>query len=259
MEHPVVGGYEPHKVALRRAHRPGLRRRSARSSSCAGPGRCRRRRSLPPGVSGYDPKLQDRDERLRPARAPARCSTCTATSTATATAGASSPTASRWCWNSRPSPPSWRAQLQRAVAEGMKASACASSSRSPPGRRTSRPAAPASCMMWGTGWSGRAARRRLFPRRAATARNKGQSNHARFDLPAFNALYERQRALPDGPERDALIQQALQAVGGLHAAQGHRHPSRAWVTHPRVHGYVPHPFIRDILALHGRGSGGPAH
>ena len=38
--------------------------------------------------------------------------------------------------------------------------------------------------------------------------NKGQANHARFDLPAFNALYERQRVLPDGPERQALIDEA---------------------------------------------------
>ena len=28
---------------------------------------------------------------------------------------------------------------------------------------------------------------------------------ARFDLPRFNALYERQRVLPDGPERLALM------------------------------------------------------
>ena len=31
--------------------------------------------------------------------------------------------------------------------------------------------------------------------------NAGQSNRARFRLPAFDRLYERQRVLPDGPER----------------------------------------------------------
>jgi hypothetical protein len=37
---------------------------------------------------------------------------------------------------------------------------------------------------------------------------KGQSNPSRFDLPAFNALYERQKQLPDGPERQALMSEA---------------------------------------------------
>ena len=59
-------------------------------------------------------------------------------------------------------------------------------------------------MMWGVAWSGA----------SPTARSswslgygpdKGQANHARFDLPEFNALYELQRVLPDGPERDAVI------------------------------------------------------
>src|SRR5690606_32499676 len=64
-------------------------------------------------------------------------------------------------------------------------------------------------MMWGTGWSGALPDGGYFLD-VLHGPNKGQSNHARFDLPAFDALYERQRRLPDGPERDALIQQALE-------------------------------------------------
>ena len=78
------------------ARSPGLRRR-ARDPLI------RRGQAIPaqspivPHTSGYDPDVQDRDERLRPGAGARRCSTCTATSTATATAGASSPTARRWC------------------------------------------------------------------------------------------------------------------------------------------------------------------
>ena len=108
MENPVVGGYTPEKVALRRAIALGYnideeirRLRAARRS--------RRRRIVPPRTAGYDPTLPHRDRATttRPARR--RCSTCTATSTATATAGASSPTAARWCSSSPPSPTSARA------------------------------------------------------------------------------------------------------------------------------------------------------
>ena len=35
---------------------------------------------------------------------------------------------------------------------------------------------------------------------------------ARFELPAFDALYERIQVLPDGPERDALFEAAKKLV-----------------------------------------------
>ena len=35
--------------------------------------------------------------------------------------------------------------------------------------------------------------------------NSGESNDAHFALPAYDRLFERQRVLPDGPERDALM------------------------------------------------------
>jgi ABC-type transport system substrate-binding protein len=38
--------------------------------------------------------------------------------------------------------------------------------------------------------------------------NAEQSNDARFRLPAFDALYERQRSMPDGPERLAVMREA---------------------------------------------------
>ena len=69
MDNPVVGGYTPEKVALRRAialaydSRAEIRlvRKSAR--------RCPRRPPSAPLTFGYDPNLQDDDERPRPGRA----------------------------------------------------------------------------------------------------------------------------------------------------------------------------------------------
>jgi ABC-type transport system substrate-binding protein len=37
--------------------------------------------------------------------------------------------------------------------------------------------------------------------------SKGQANHSRFDLPAWNALYKQARVLPDSPQRDALYRE----------------------------------------------------
>jgi ABC-type oligopeptide transport system substrate-binding subunit len=74
--------------------------------------------------------------------------------------------------------------------------------------------------------------------------NKGQSNHARFDLPAFNALYTAQAQLPDGPERNALIHEAKR-LGVAYMPQkitGHRILND--LLHPWVVGYRRHPFLR---------------
>jgi hypothetical protein len=58
-------------------------------------------------------------------------------------------------------------------------------------------------MMWGVGWIAGAPDADYLPG-AAYGPNKGQANHARFDLPAFNTLYERSH-LPNGPERQRVM------------------------------------------------------
>jgi len=40
----------------------------------------------------------------------------------------------------------------------------------------------------------------------------GQTNYAMFDLPEYNALYEKARRLPDGPERNALYARMVKII-----------------------------------------------
>ncbi len=40
----------------------------------------------------------------------------------------------------------------------------------------------------------------------------GQTNYAMFDLPEYNALYERAKRLPDGPERNALYARMVKLI-----------------------------------------------
>jgi oligopeptide transport system substrate-binding protein len=40
----------------------------------------------------------------------------------------------------------------------------------------------------------------------------GQTNYAMFDLPEYNALYERSKLLPDGPERNALYAKMVKLI-----------------------------------------------
>jgi ABC-type transport system substrate-binding protein len=77
-------------------------------------------------------------------------------------------------------------------------------------------------------------------------KNKGLSNHARFDLPAFNAVYDRQRELPDGPEREALIAQAKKLAAAYLPYKPTVHSAGSWLTRAGVVGYRPHPYLRDV-------------
>ena len=47
--------------------------------------------------------------------------------------------------------------------------------------------------------------------------HKGMSNLGRFDLPEFNALYDRAKRLPNGPERVKLYREMSRLVVELHA------------------------------------------
>jgi hypothetical protein len=102
MEHPVVGGYDAGQGGAAPRHRRWRYDMQREIDQVYRGQAIPRSRHQPAGLR-LRPGLPQRRRRPTTCRAPRRCSTCTATPTATATAGASSPTASRWCWNARPS------------------------------------------------------------------------------------------------------------------------------------------------------------
>jgi ABC-type transport system substrate-binding protein len=70
----------------------------------------------------------------------------------------------------------------------------------------------------------------------------GPENNARFNLPAFNALYERARALPDSPERTQLFDRMTQMVIAYAPWRMTYHVLEDSVRHPWIGTYVPHPI-----------------
>ena len=89
MEHPLVGGYTPDKVALRRADRTRLLDRCrTRSGSCAKGSRFHRSRRCRPLLTATTP-LQERNERTQPGAGEGATGFVSGTSIAMATAGAS--------------------------------------------------------------------------------------------------------------------------------------------------------------------------
>ncbi|HEY6511885.1 MAG TPA: ABC transporter substrate-binding protein [Burkholderiaceae bacterium] len=99
-------------------------------------------------------------------------------------------------------------------------------------------------MMWGVGWSAGPDGEGFMV--LGYGPNKGQSNHARFDLPAYNELFERQRVLPDGPERAALLDEAKRLMVAYMPYKVHVH--RIWtdLSQPWVSGYHRNVFVREF-------------
>ncbi len=72
--------------------------------------------------------------------------------------------------------------------------------------------------------------------------NIGQANDARFNLPAFNALYGEARALPNGPARTALFTRMTDLLLSYAPLRMTYHLVEDPVAQPWVHGFVPHPI-----------------
>jgi ABC-type transport system substrate-binding protein len=98
-------------------------------------------------------------------------------------------------------------------------------------------------MMWGVGWSATQPDGDDFLA-LGYGPNKGQANHARFDLPAFNELYRRQRELPDGPERLAAMNAAKKVMIAYMPYKVHVHRIFTDLTQPWVVGYHRNIFVR---------------
>ncbi len=99
--------------------------------------------------------------------------------------------------------------------------------------------------MWGVGWVSTTPDGDTFLA-LGSSKSKGNANKARFDLPAFEALYERQKAMPDGPERAAVLQEAQRLMVTYAPYKFHVH--RIWtdMAQPWVKGYSRNIFVRDF-------------
>jgi ABC-type transport system substrate-binding protein len=261
MENPVVGGYEPHKVALRRAislaidvDREIRLARRGQAIPAQGP--------IAPNVWGYDPAFKSTMSDYNVARAKALLEMHGWVDR------------NRDGWREQPDgqplvieyhtqPDQQSRQLVELWQKHMTAIGIKmvfKTAKWPENLKASR---AGKLMMWGVGWTAGAPDGDTFLA-LGYGPNKGQSNHARFDLPAFNRLYEQQRVLPDGPERQRLMTEAARLMVAYMPYKVHVHRIFTDLAHPWVLGYHRNIFVRDfwryvdIDASRQRGRGGAA-
>jgi ABC-type transport system substrate-binding protein len=98
-------------------------------------------------------------------------------------------------------------------------------------------------MMWGLGWSATDPDGEPFLQLGNGAA-KGGANHSRFDLPEFNRLFNQQKAMPDGPERFAIMKEAEKLMVAYMPYKTNSHRINTDLMQPWLVGYRRHPTSR---------------
>jgi ABC-type transport system substrate-binding protein len=243
MEHPLVGGNAPEKVALRRAI--GLAYDTGEEIRLV-----RRGQAVPaqtpiaPLTFGYDPSLKTEMSDHDPERAKALLDLfgyVDRNGDGWREMPDGSPLlleyASQPDQNSRQLAELWQKNM-RAVGLRIRFNIA----KWPENLKASR---AGRLMMWGVAWSAGAPDGDTFLA-LGFGPNKGQANHARFDLPAFNELYLRQNRLPDGPERQQVMREAALLMVAYMPYKLSSHRIATDLVHPWVGGFRRNPFVREF-------------
>ena len=73
----------------------------------------------------------------------------------------------------------------------------------------------------------------------------GQANYAMFDLPEYNALYEKAKRLPDGPERNALYAKMVKLILVYVPWMVETYKAQNILIQPWLLNYRKHPFAHE--------------
>jgi ABC-type transport system substrate-binding protein len=240
MENPVVGGYAPEKVALRRAI--ALAVDVEREIRLARRGQAVPAQSIVgPHTSGFDPAFKSEMSEYNPAKARALLDLYGYVDR-DGDGWREQPDGSALVLEYATQPDQQSRQLNELWKGNMDAIGLRIQFKPAKWPENLKASRAGRLMMWGVGWTSGDPDGGSNYLVLGHGPAKGQQNHARFDLPAYNRLYDRQQVLPDGPEREALMAEAKKLLIAYMPYKVHVH--RIWTDlwHPWVQGYHRIPF-----------------
>jgi ABC-type transport system substrate-binding protein len=242
-DHPVVGGATPDKVALRRAI--ALAYDSAEEIE-----RVRKNQALPaqgiiaPTVYGHNPALKSEMSDHDPARARALLDMF----------GYVDRDGDGWreLPNGEPlvlevatQADSLSRQSAELIYKGMKSVGLHTAFKVAQWPENLKASRAGKLMIWGVAWSAETPDGDTFLA-MGYGPNKGAANHARFDLPAYNALYIQQSRMPDGPQRQQLMDEANKLLIAYMPYKISSHRIATDLMQPWVIGYRRNAFVREF-------------
>jgi ABC-type transport system substrate-binding protein len=238
MDDPIVGGYTPERIALRRAIGMGYDVGEyvrvilkGRGLPATGP--------LPPDVAGYDPKLKTQAQLYDPAAARAlldRFGYRDRDGDGYRETPEGKPlVVERW------SPPTSIARIENEQwKKNMDAIGVRIVFRNDRIQELRKMARQGKLATRTDGWNADYPDGENFMQ-LLYGGSVGQENHARFALPEFDRLYEAARKLPDSPERTALFDRMTELVVAYAPWRLMEHRIEDHLTQPWVKNYKPHP------------------
>ena len=243
MEHPVVGGYTPEKVALRRAISLGYDIDASVLQIYRGQAR-RAQSTVPPDAIGADPNFAGPLAEYSPARAKALLDTYGYIDR-DGDGYREAPDGSPLVLEIGSTPDGSSKVIDEVWRRSMDAIGLRIEFRKAKWPELLRESRAGKLMMWGLGWLAGDPDADTFYQ-ILYGPNKGQSNHSRFNHAEFNALFEQAKVLPDGPERSALYAK-MNRIAAAYAPLRpivHRVGTSLW--HPWLYGYQRHPVMRQF-------------
>ncbi|MET0917888.1 MAG: ABC transporter substrate-binding protein [Burkholderiales bacterium] len=243
MDDPVVGGYTPVRIALRRAISMGYDEKEAirvllkgRAAPAQSP--------IPPGIVGYDPQQRTQAQLYDPAAARAlldRFGYRDRDGDGYRETPEGKPLVLEF-W----SPPTLIArqgdELWKKNMDAIGIRMAFKKDKTPELRKMAR---LGKIPMRADGWNADYPDAENYMQ-LLYGPNAGQENQARFRLPEFDALYDRARTLPDSPERTAVFDRMTQLVLAYAPWRLTDHRFEDQLLQPWVGPYVPHPILGQV-------------
>jgi peptide/nickel transport system substrate-binding protein len=243
MEDPVVGGYTPVQIALRRAVSMAYDEKDAirvllkgRAAPAQSP--------IPPGIAGYDPKQKTQAQLYDPAAARAlldRFGYKDRDGDGYRETPEGKPLALEF-WSapsliSRQGDELWKKNMD---AIGIRI--VFKKDKTPELRKMAR---LGKIPMRTDGWNADYPDAENYMQ-LLYGPNAGQENQARFKLPEFDALYDRARTLPDSPERTALFDKMTELVLAYAPWRLTEHRFEDQLLQPWIGPYLAHPIKGQV-------------
>jgi peptide/nickel transport system substrate-binding protein len=242
MTDPVVGGYSPPRVALRRAIALAVdveqEIRVVRRGQAI-PGQS----LLPPGVSGYDASFKSEMSEFDPARAKALLDLYGYVDR-DGDGWREQPDGSPLQIEYATQPDGFNRQLVTQWKKNMDAIGIRMVFRNAQWPENLKASRAGKLQMWGVGESGGPDGSDFLV--LGYSKSVGQGNLARFELPEYDRLYELQKTMPDGPERFAVMTRAKELLIAYMPYKVHVH--RVWtdLAQPWVIGFHRNVFLREF-------------